>query len=506
MGTLIDLTATAQSFLPFINQLNNLVSQTIGLEVHWMRAIPHAKSEDVIFHEYTLHDVECPKSIKVVTSNTSYNPGNFSIDYFGINYEAPLEISVDKKTWQSVYGPEVMPQQHDIVYVDILNCLYEVATSTIEYGFVNQEVGFKMQLTKWNPRANVRLNPSVEETINDLTVGEAELFNEEIANQVADIIDDPETSNMLNTSLADNDLYKTRDLDAIENQNVTIKDNIVAKSFYDLRKMDQSIIYRHGDLYDISDKNNYRYFSCWFKLMPEDNKMIDIGSLSQENGNYYLAKNVSQFSNGEEIQILRGNYLTMHAIVNQVRLVNGQLRYQVTFNNSEYRDVVKKITNWNSNLGAIKTGAHALLLGRTNGVCNFNISLLGNNTLFIKFGDFVKRLVIGEIPKNQWACIGLNLGPNSNISLFTKDADWNLKLQNTVNLGSIKKSLEVGEFYIPRSDTQLTNIRYYKTDELVSTEIMEKDLNWCLVKNDSRTIINDNAMIPNTSPFISEQR
>lgn len=506
MGTLIDLNAIAQSFTPIINQLNSLATQTVGLEVHWMRAIPHEKSEDVIFHEYTLHDVECPRVIKVVTSNSSYNPGNFTIDYFGINYEAPLEVSVDTATWVSVFGQDTMPQQHDIVYIELLNCLYEVATSTVEYGFMNQEVGFKIQLTKWNPRANVRLNQAVEDTIDDLTVGEAELFNDEISNQIADIIDEPETSELLNSSAAENDIFKTRDIDAIEMNSIETKQNHIANSYYDLRYMTQAIIYRNGDLYDVTSKDNYRYFSCWFKIIKDENRPIEIGSLENKNGKYYLSANVNGLEDGGDVEFRRGNFLTMHAVTNQVRLANGQLRYMVTFNNSEYRDVVKKITNWNSNLSMVVTKNHPLLMGRTGGKCNFSISVIGTNSIMVKFGTKAKRVAIGNIPQNQWVAIGISLGKESKGYFFTKDAQWNLRLTSEFDLGNMENSFEVGEFYIPQSDTLLTNIRYYRTSEYSDEELVNKDLNWMLAKNDSRTIVNDNAAVPNTSPFITSQR
>jgi len=38
----------------------------------WSRLLPQENGEDVIVQEYTLHSYDCPKTLKVVTTNTSY--------------------------------------------------------------------------------------------------------------------------------------------------------------------------------------------------------------------------------------------------------------------------------------------------------------------------------------------------------------------------------------------------------------------------------------------------
>lgn len=56
-----------------------------------------------------MHQYECPRAIKVVTSNSDYGLGNFSIDLFGMHRDVPLEVSIDINTWKSVYGENTMP-------------------------------------------------------------------------------------------------------------------------------------------------------------------------------------------------------------------------------------------------------------------------------------------------------------------------------------------------------------------------------------------------------------
>ena len=83
----------------------------IGLDTLWCRATPEPNSEDVVLQEYTLTNigVECPQQIKVITTNGDYNPGNYTIDLFGVNYDSPLEVNVTVDDWKKTFGDNSMP-------------------------------------------------------------------------------------------------------------------------------------------------------------------------------------------------------------------------------------------------------------------------------------------------------------------------------------------------------------------------------------------------------------
>lgn len=508
-GSIINLTETMTSFMELYKQLNTQASNTVGIDVHWMRALPHADSEDVIFHEYTLHDVECPKEVRVVATNSSYNPGNFSIDYFGINYEAPFEIEIDKVTWDKVYGDGVMPQKNDIVYVGLFNCLYEVASSTIVYGFAEQETGFKVQLTKWTPRANVRLNQDVESTIEDLTVGEQELFGEQISADVADIVDSEETSQYLNTSVQEHDPYKKEN----DVHSIVIADiysgadlNTVARSYYDMSIAGFATIYAGGDTVTASDR---RFFSCWLRLKGVARQTKAVGALISEGGKYYIDGNrISGLSDGGDVIINRGSQLTLHAVTNQVAVINGVPRYMVTFNNTEYRAAVKRITNWNANLMmTVGTDAdtRAVFLGRTDGECNFGITFVNPSTLLVRFGGKERKVNIPAVTEDRWIALTCNLGKESDISVWEQGAEG-AELVSKTDLGDMGGEFSIGEFYIPQGNIDITNIRYYRTRKPVGDEAALKDISSMLMRNNSDAIVADNAAVPNKSPYIAEQR
>lgn len=115
------------NFIDTIQNINKSIADVVGVDLLYFRAIPHENGESVIFHEYTLLDVDCEKQIKGVVKNPDYGNG-IEVDLFGVKYDSPLQIQFDLQTWNEVFGPDVMPQKDDIVYVPLLNRLFEVNT------------------------------------------------------------------------------------------------------------------------------------------------------------------------------------------------------------------------------------------------------------------------------------------------------------------------------------------------------------------------------------------
>ena len=78
----LNLQDMAASAYNIINMLNTEASNLVGLDALWCRATPEINSEDIILQEYTLTNigVECPKIIKVLVTDSNYNPGNFTVD------------------------------------------------------------------------------------------------------------------------------------------------------------------------------------------------------------------------------------------------------------------------------------------------------------------------------------------------------------------------------------------------------------------------------------------
>ena len=506
-----NLNAIAQGLLGFVQDLNNTATQIAGIDCEWMRAIPGKNSEDVIFHEYTLLGVTCPSTIKVVATKTDYNPGNFSVDLFGINYEAPFEVEIDTQTWTSVFGKDTMPQKGDVVYVNMLNCLYEVATSTVLYGFAQRETGFRAELVKYVPKSHRKEPDAIRENIDDLTVSVGELFGDDISKEIADITDNEQTQQLLSTKRMD--FMKDCDMDSIVQEELFLGNNVVANSYYDLKTAKTSIIYKEAvDKVSPSDIRYNRMFTCWFCLNEvEHTTNIYIDDIRNPNrlvrGRYGFSVRIEKahIKPGDRLGIRRGTQFYINAVADRQ---NEDGTWLLTFDSADVRNVSKKITNWNSNLTANTAEVHTLLLGRDgNDKCNFDISVIGNRCLFIRFGSKMKMIDFGvDIPIGEWCGVGVNIGPSSDAFLFTRKSGGDIETSARVDMGDLSNEFEVKTFYNNPSDIFLTNIRLYATSAQVPESILRTDLKSRLAKNDSDMIINDSAAIPNRSPYIGQQR
>ena len=506
-----NLNTIAQGLLGFVQDLNNTATQMAGIDAHWMRAVPGKNSEDVIFHEYTLLGVECPKDIKVVATKTDYNPGNFSVDLFGINYETPFEVEIDTQTWVSVFGSDTMPQKGDIVYIDILNCLYEVVTSTVIYGFAQRETGFRAQLSKYSPKSHRKENEAVRDTIDDLTVSVGELFGDAISKEIADITDNEQTQQLLSTKKRD--FMKECDYDSIVTEELFLGQNVVANSYYDMGSAKTSIIYK--DIRDVvsTDAQMYnRYFSCWACVgTAEKTTNIYIDDIRNPNrserGRHGFSARIDRANIhvGDHLTISRGTQFHINAVADRK---NDDGTWLLTFDSVDIRNISKKITNWNSNLTASHASVRTLLLGMSeDGSCNFDISIIGTRTLFVRFGSKKKAYDLGtDIPIGEWFALGVNIGPSSDAFLFTRKSSGDIETAAHIDLGDLSDDFEVDGFYNNPSDVNLTNIRLYMTASQVPESIMRTDVKSRIAKNASDMIINDSAAIPNRSPYIGQQR
>ena len=85
----ININDMAQSAYNIIMNLQQSAVETVGQETMYFRAVPQKNSEDaVIFQEYTLYNVEdCGHTIRVIMTNGDYQPGDYQVGLFGIDYQ-----------------------------------------------------------------------------------------------------------------------------------------------------------------------------------------------------------------------------------------------------------------------------------------------------------------------------------------------------------------------------------------------------------------------------------
>ena len=74
---------------------------------------------------------------------------------FGVDFEMPFEIQIDKNYFQEIFGDGAGPQKRDVIWFPNTDRIYEVSSSYLFRDFMNEPLYFKVTLIKWLPKANV---------------------------------------------------------------------------------------------------------------------------------------------------------------------------------------------------------------------------------------------------------------------------------------------------------------------------------------------------------------
>lgn len=134
--------------------LNLMVNSLFGHDIHYYRALPKGRSKDVYLLEYSLYEHEDKKCMKIVVPNNEFPDNKLSMGPFGVDFEMPFEIQIDKDYFQSLFGEGTGPQKRDVIYFPRTNRIYEISSSVIFRDFMNEPLYFKATLIKWQPKSN----------------------------------------------------------------------------------------------------------------------------------------------------------------------------------------------------------------------------------------------------------------------------------------------------------------------------------------------------------------
>ena len=501
----MNLVNSILGYVEYLQNVNQSASNMVGIDLLYFRAVPHENGESLIFQEYTLLDVECQKQIKGVVKNPEYANG-FEVDLFGVKYDSPLQIQFDLKTWNSVFGEGTMPQKDDIVYVPVLNRLFEVNASTPIYTFANQLTAYQADMTKYSPKAYRAENEELIETLKDTTVSTIDLFGQDISDQIKDITDNKDFSPYNSTS-NEGDWYKEVEWSCIVDDKLVIDGFDISNGYYDMRLSDKSPIVRYknsSDYLSPDSEKPYRFFSCWFKFCEGSKiKQHEVKEFKL----YNKVNRMSQFafycsgnySIGQQVIISRGSILRLPGTI--IEKLESKGYYLVEISTSEVLKVNKKITNWTSSGLKIESSDGTIFL--LGGNSAFSISIEGRKILKVQIGSLTKTYSINSVLGNSWYGIAMNIGSSSSGLII----DSNTDIIEKFDLGKISVEEEIESYQIDPSNCQLAHIHLYEFEKPITNEFkMINDLLSEHSNNASRAIINDKPEIRNTMPYIGMVR
>ena len=230
----------------------------------YFRATPNMNSEEVIFQEYTLYNVEdCGHQLMVMLMDNSYQGGDYTIGLFGIEYQNIPEVQVTIADWESAYGKNTQPQKNDIIYISMLHKIFEVTSSTVIYTAGERPIYFKMSLQKYSPQASRRESDELKSTIDQFTVSQEELFGETISQEVADAVVEVETAYNTTSTV---DPMKDFDMSSIVIEPLYGPHGVnISNAYYDMMTAQKPVTYRTPATFESACESNHWLFSCWFR-------------------------------------------------------------------------------------------------------------------------------------------------------------------------------------------------------------------------------------------------
>lgn len=274
--------------LNLYQDLSKMVNKVFGLDANYYSIQPQARGKDVILKEYTLFNVVSEKCIKIMVPQNQFPDNRINFDPFGLNFESPFEINIDKRYFETIFGRGSQPRKRDIIYFPITNRIYEINSTYLFRDFMNAPVYFKIELQKYSPRSNTFFqDPAYKEELDGISLTTTELFGEETRAEEIQISKPQQYATTI-TQMSQDPIrsYVYKDLAIVEydlNNNWTI----VLNNYYDLIEAFNDVSEFEYD--PMRYRNAVRYkslpklgateelsFTCWFSLRDfyDNTKMV----------------------------------------------------------------------------------------------------------------------------------------------------------------------------------------------------------------------------------------
>lgn len=513
MSTIIDYNQIAASAYNTIQSLNSMATSIVGIDCSWCRLLPYDNGEDVIVQEYTLHQYECPKPIKLILTNSAYQVGNFQIDLFGIHSEAPVEINIGINVWKDAYGENTRPQKGDFVLIPFLHKAFEVKSSTIIHTIGEYPTAFKCQLADWKHTASRKETEEFKISIDELTDSQDRLFGDIISNEVADAVVEIETS-YNNTTY--NDPIKTFDIDSITVVDDADINNIpFTNAYYDFSSATCNVLYSLEAEYCRSAKENHWIYSTWFNFtdnLNESEGKLKIASLylKEKDYWYFTIQSGIAISHGDEVLIHRGNAIQLSGVIEQQECSTG---YVIKILASDCFAANKKIKDWwKAGIWKIKKYNDCNLLSCYNDqelmlqynidFASFNIKHQGNS-INIPFGNI-------SLKTNIWYYITIDMTyDNIHVIICNRQTKLDDNAEPTNKLIDINKSVMISDFDVTSVSIEnksknvlMTNIRLYEDSNKLTNEY-KQDMFSKVTRNASKLLLVDSPNAANKMSFIT---
>lgn len=517
----INVNEMAASALSIIQSIQQQAVETVGLETMYFRTTPNKNSEDaVIFQEYTLYNVEdCGHILNIILTDTSYQPGDFTVGLFGISEPPIPEAQIPITEWQNAYGANSQPQRGDIVYIKQLHKLYEVASSTVVCQVQSYPTLYKLSLQKYAPQASRRESQELRESIEEMTVNQADLFGETISDEVADAVVEVETSYNQTSYVSP---HKDFDMGSVvTDELIGPSGNRISNAYYDMLIAEQPVLYHTSGEYDPECDEPYWLFSCWMRSSEtkkqKEHSVRKLELYFKDNHYWYFKiSSTLRLNEGMKVTLSRGSLISMTGDV--VPADNCQtIQYLVRFRLADMQQANNRLKDWwASGTFKISVSSEFNVISTDNDTFRLTVHP-DKNTIFIKFGQFEKDVNCPlSVEWDLWSYLGIALSPSGAhvfLEQLSIDAAGKYYTENRMDEDVPANVRKPGKFEFSnllidsvRTPLNIRNIRLYENQYPIDESAYMLDAMSEVTRNASKLIITDAPNIKTSADFYSPAR
>lgn len=173
-------------------QMADKIACLFGLPAYYFRVLPDKSTKELTFKEYTLHDVDDVKMVRLVIPDGQMPSSRPNFTDFDFDWEVDWEVEMSKTHFARAFGDTAFPKQRDFIYIPMMKRMYEVnsAYDEKEGMLMWQSTTWKLGLIKWNEKTNIDYT-GFEDIIDKWVVNkfdiEPEILEQEVDSGVTDV-------------------------------------------------------------------------------------------------------------------------------------------------------------------------------------------------------------------------------------------------------------------------------------------------------------------------------
>lgn len=496
-----------------LKELSYQNNHLLGISCLYIKADSLIESKDLFLLEWGLYNYQDPVKMKVIIPDNTFGSKQINFTGFGMDWELPFEVMIDKRYFESIFGLATSPQKYDAIYIPMQDRIYQIESSMAEQSFMNEPVHFKLSLQKYNKQTNISQTEQTKEFLDNVTTGIYEMFDNDMKveqNKVTNpqqlndrsIYNDRRKINLANPNLVikTEDIYNKNVLISRNNYNFTLvydklnsnEPVVIYNILNEEPYINQSIMFWTNFIkFEVPKRKIKQIFieentiKIFFNVLPQNLKVNDLLGINiSTNDDLIFYGKILEVSKSKFSVVIEKNK-TLYTF-SQMLFPNWE-DPQFLFDNVKAGKIYRR--NYLSNYD-IKTNI------------GYDISILDNSILELNLND---KIYYFKIKNNLgWTSFILQILPDfSQISLHHyKFIENDLVLQDSkiLNQLDIPKYQNDNNYYIKLSPNILTNLRVFTS--VLKEEDHKNILNQNLVVDAQYALLIDNANEVFNSPFV----